>query len=71
MPAFQVMQQLIGNAHAFKNGNTGRAHNAVKNNSFIDSVSGINSHFTDSGLFGITVEGAGSHSADLFKVAIE
>jgi predicted Zn-dependent peptidase len=34
-------------------------------------VSGINSHFTDSGLFGIAVEGAGSHSADLLKVAIE
>lgn len=71
IPAFQLMSQLLGGAAAFGSGNSGRAHTAVKNNAFLDSLSGVNSNFTDSGLFGITVEGAGSHSADLLKVAIE
>merc|ERR1711957_986341 len=34
-------------------------------------TSAINSHFTDSGLFGINVEGPGSHSAELLQVAVE
>jgi len=71
VPAFQLMQQLTGNAHAFGTGNHGRAHSAVKDNAFLDSVSANSSNFTDSGLFGVTVEGAGSHSADLLKVALD
>jgi len=62
---------LIGHADSFGSNNSGRAHSAVKNHGFVDSISGINSNFTDSGLFGIAVEGAGSHSVDLLKVAIE
>ena len=38
---------------------------------FVDSASSINSHFTDSGLFGITIEGPGSHSAELMSAAID
>ena len=43
----------------------------MQQNNFIDSASCINSHFTDSGLFGITVGGPSSHSADLLMVAME
>ena len=38
---------------------------------FVDSASSINSHFTDSGLFGINVTGPGAHSADLLYAARE
>lgn len=65
------MNELLGSAHAFGSANSGRAHEVVKNNGFVDTVSGINSNFTDSGLFGVNITGAGSHSADLLKVAIE
>lgn len=43
----------------------------MRNNGFLDGLSGINSNFTDSGLFGVKVTGAGSHSQDLFQVAME
>jgi predicted Zn-dependent peptidase len=68
--AFYLMNQLLGSAQAFGSG-SGRAHQAIKSHGFLDNISGINSHFTDSGLFGVSVEGAGSHSADLLKVALE
>lgn len=71
LPAFMLMQELVGSAHAFAPGNSGRAHAAVKNNGFLDGMSSVNSNFTDSGLFGIKVAGAGSHSADLLQVALE
>lgn len=67
----QVMQELLGSAHAFSAGNSGRALEAVRNNGFLDGLSGINSNFTDSGLFGVKVTGAGSHSQDLLAVAID
>ena len=37
----------------------------------MNSAAGLNSHFTDSGLFGISIEGAGSHSPDLMHIALE
>jgi predicted Zn-dependent peptidase len=66
---FAVMQQLLGSAHV--GSGSGRAFKAVRNNSFVDSVSSISSHFSDTGIFGIHVEGAGSHSADLLNVALD
>ena len=45
--------------------------NMMQQNEFVDSATAINSHFTDSGLFGIQVEGPGSHSAELLQVAME
>ena len=45
--------------------------NLMQQHGFIDGASAINSHFTDSGLFGINVEGPGSHSAELLQVAVE
>lgn len=70
VPVLQIMDELVGSAHAFSAGNSGRAHDAVKANGFLDGIDAINSNFTDSGLFGIKVQGAGSHSQDLFQVAM-
>jgi len=69
--AFYVMNTIIGSATAFSSGGPGKGMycravtNLMQRNDFIDSASCINSHFTDSGLFGMTVEGPGSHSSEL------
>jgi predicted Zn-dependent peptidase len=65
--AYHVMNTLIGNSHHGKN----RAYDLTKNHNFVDQVQSLNNHFSDSGLFGITIEGAGSHSPDLLQVAME
>uniref|UniRef100_A0A7S3JFI2 Peptidase M16 C-terminal domain-containing protein n=1 Tax=Euplotes harpa TaxID=151035 RepID=A0A7S3JFI2_9SPIT len=39
--------------------------------SFVDRAYVTNSHFTDSGIFGLTVQGPGSHSTDLMSVVLE
>jgi len=41
----------------------------LNNNHFVDGVAGINSSFSDSGLFGIRVSGSGNYSSDILKVA--
>lgn len=38
---------------------------------FVEKVHGINSHFSDNGLFGVSIEGAGSHSSQLLGTALE
>jgi predicted Zn-dependent peptidase len=59
---------LIGNSdQSLRN----RAHQRVRTSNFVDQVSSINNHFTDSGLFGLSVTGAGSHSQDLLNVTLE
>ena len=45
--------------------------NMMQKNNFVDGASSLNHHFSDSGLFGISVEGPGSHSQDLMNLAIE
>ena len=45
--------------------------NLMQKNAFVDGASALNHHFTDSGLFGLTIEGSGSHSQDLMNLAIE
>ena len=69
--AFNLMNQILGSAKAFSKENSGRASGVIQSNEFVDSFHGVNSHFSDTGLFGVSVEGAGSHSADLLKVAID
>ena len=75
--AFYVMNTIIGSATAFSSGGPGKGMycravtGLMQQYDFIDSASCINSHFTDSGLFGINVEGPGSHSAELLQVAVE
>ena len=43
----------------------------IENNTYVDNCSAINHHFTDSGLFGINVEGQGSHSEELMGTILE
>jgi len=43
----------------------------MQKNDFVDSASAINSHFSDTGLFGLSIEGPGSHSAELMNVLVE
>jgi predicted Zn-dependent peptidase len=38
---------------------------------FVDHVHSIQSHFTDSGIFGLHIEGHGSHSQELMSLALE
>ena len=71
------MNQLIGSATAFSSGGPGKGMhcravtNLMQKNSFVDGASALNSHFSDSGLFGMSIEGPGSHSAELMKLMIE
>ena len=65
--AHMVMQSLIGTSESGRN----RAYEITKKHQFVDHVSTINNHFSDNGLFGITIQGAGSHSQDLLHVALE
>lgn len=75
--AFYVINTLIGNATGFSSGGPGKGMhcraitNMMQKYNFIDGVSGINTHFSDSGLFGLTIEGPGSHSQDLLSVLLE
>jgi mitochondrial-processing peptidase subunit alpha len=68
---------MIGSATAFSSGGPGKGMhcraitNMMQRNNFVDSASAINSHFSDSGLFGIQLEGPGSHSQELMNVLIE
>ena len=71
------MNQLIGSAQAFSSGGPGKGMhcraitNLMQKNNFVDGASAINSHFSDSGLFGMTIEGPGSHSSELMNVLVE
>ena len=58
------MHSLLGNSSSGIN----RAQSCVQRNNFVDGVNTINTPFSDSGLFGLTVEGPGSHSAELMSV---
>lgn len=75
--AFYVMNTLIGNATSFSSGGPGKGMycraitNLMQKHNFVESVHSINSHFSDSGLFGLSIEGPGSHSQDLMSVALE
>lgn len=75
--AFYIMQTLIGSATAFSSGGPGKGMycraitNMMQQYDFVDSASCINSHFTDSGLFGMNIEGPGSHSAELMQVLLQ
>ena len=65
--AHHVMNTLLGNSSEGKN----RAYNVTKQNNFVDHVQSLNHHFSDNGIFGIQIQGAGSHSQDLLSVALE
>jgi len=75
--SFYVANTLLGSATAFSSGGPGKGMycravtSLMQGNNFVDSASSINSHFTDSGLFGLQIEGPGSHSAELMNVLLE
>ena len=64
------MDTIIGSASGFGSGSS-RAVGLMRSSDFVDSAACINSHFSDSGLFGMTIEGPGSHSAELMSVMVE
>jgi processing peptidase subunit alpha len=69
------MNQLIGSAQAFSAGGPGkgmhsRAVGLMQKNNFVDGASALNSHFSDSGLFGMSIEGPGSHSQELMGLVV-
>merc|ERR1712054_594910 len=45
--------------------------NLMQKHNFVDGASALNNHFSDSGLFGMSIEGPGSHSAELMSVLTE
>ena len=77
LQAYYVMNQLIGSATAFSSGGPGKGMhcraitNLMQRHNFVDGASALNSHFSDSGLFGMTIEGPGSHSAELMSALTE
>jgi predicted Zn-dependent peptidase len=76
-PAFQVMSALLGSTDSLQRGRAGHGTIArtikhlAQEHSFVERAYVTNAHFSDSGLFGLTVEGPGSHSTELMDVLLE
>jgi predicted Zn-dependent peptidase len=74
---YYVMNQLIGSATAFSSGGPGKGMycravtNVMQKHNFVDEASALNSHFTDSGLFGMSIQGPGSHSRELMNLLVD
>lgn len=72
-----VIHTLIGSANQFSEGGPGKGmysrafRNLLGQNDFIHSVSCINNTFSDSGIFGITLEGPNEYSYDLLLAIIK
>lgn len=43
----------------------------IAGSNFVDGASAINHHFSDSGLFGMSIEGPGSHSQELMGALVD
>jgi len=43
----------------------------MQRHNYVDGASALNTHFSDSGLFGMTIEGPGSHSNELMSLLTE
>lgn len=71
------MNQLIGSATGFSSGGPGKGMhcravtNLMQRHNIVNGASALNSHFTDSGLFGMSIEGPATHSGDLMKLLIQ
>ena len=68
--ALDVAHSLIGSSTLKGAGQLSRASGLIHEHNFVDYASAFNTHFTDSGIFGVTIEGPGSHSSDLMDVAL-
>ena len=77
LPAFYVMNTLLGSATAFSAGGPGKGMycraitNLMGRYGFIEGASAISSHFTDSGLFGLNIQGPSSHAVELMYVTVD
>lgn len=77
LPAFFVMNTMIGSATSFSSGGPGKGMycraitNLMQRYNFVDGASAVSSHFTDSGIFGMNIMGPGSHSSDLMYVLVD
>lgn len=68
--ALFVMKHLLGDASSYSSGGPGKGMHSrnmdmLSKYSYVDGASVINSSFSDSGLFGLSVEGYGQNSYDL------
>jgi len=74
MPVFSVLQGLMGNATGFSMGGPGKGMhcravaNIFRTSQYIESVMTVNSHFSDTGLFGMTITGLKNNVSDIAKV---
>lgn len=75
-PVFQVMASILGSTDSLKRGRAGTGALArtishlSQEHAFVDRAHVINAHFSDSGLFGLSVEGPGSNSTDIMDVLL-
>ncbi len=71
------MNTMIGNATSFSSGGPGKGMycraivNLMQRHNFIESASSINTHFGDTGLFGLSLNGPGKNVKDLTLVGLE
>merc|ERR1712032_944699 len=74
---YYVMNQLIGSATSFSSGGPGKGMhcraitNLMQKHSCVDGAAVLNHHFSDSGLFGMTIEGPGAQSDELMKLLVQ
>jgi predicted Zn-dependent peptidase len=72
-----VAATILGNASSARRNHPGfgrynrASQNLVQKHNYVDRANAVNHHFSDSGLFGISVEGPGANSAELMKAAVE
>jgi len=72
-----IAAAVLGHANSAQRNNPGSGRynrasaNLVQKNNFIDRAGSIDHHFSDSGLFGISVEGPGANSSDILKAGVE
>jgi len=75
--AFHVINTIIGSAQGFSVGGPGKGMycraimNCMARYAFVDLAGGINLNFSDSGLWGMSMEGPGSHAKDLMLVLLQ
>ena len=68
--AYHVMNQLLGSGVAFGENSRSRAGDVLGKYNFVENVEGVCASFTDSGLFGIQIQGSSSHAQELMDVAL-
>ncbi|CDW73099.1 peptidase m16 inactive domain containing protein [Stylonychia lemnae] len=77
MPAFFVMNTLIGNAQSFSSGGPGKGMycraitNMMQKYEMIIEAGAINNHYADSGLFGLSITGNSIQYETLLRVICE